>query len=64
MSRAPETEAFDKLTAEQVREIVDSDPMIRVYAAPEWAELSEDGQAWTVAFANEVLRRHAKAEGC
>lgn len=41
------------------REIVDSDPVIRVYAAPEWDELGDDGKEWVAAIVYEVLKKSA-----
>lgn len=40
--------------------INDSDPLMAVYAAPEWQELSEDGQQWVCALIRETLARQAE----
>lgn len=37
--------------------IVDSDPVIRTYAAPEWDELHNDGKVWIAAIVSETQRR-------
>lgn len=49
------------ITAEDAREIANSDPVIRTYAAPEWEELSEDGQQWVLALIRETVRRYGGA---
>lgn len=41
----------------QASEINDSDALMAVYAAPEWDELSEDGQQWVCALVRETLAR-------
>lgn len=33
------------------------DAVMKVYAAPEWDELSDDGKAWVVALVQEMRRR-------
>lgn len=38
-------------------DIVDSDPVIRTYAASEWAELSDDGKEWIAAIVREATIR-------
>ncbi|PAL20190.1 hypothetical protein [Sphingopyxis sp. GW247-27LB] len=42
--------------------IVDSDPVIGTYAAPEWRELSEDGQDWVAAIIRETLARAGRTD--
>lgn len=41
------------------REIVDSFPVLRVYAASEWDELDENGQLWIAEIVAETRRRFA-----
>lgn len=44
--------------------INDSDPLLRdVFAAPEWGELSSDGQQWVMALVREVLARAIQEGG-
>lgn len=50
-----------EITAVEAREIANSDPVIRTYAAPEWEELSEDGQEWVLAIIRETVRRYGSA---
>jgi hypothetical protein len=38
------------------RDVVNSDTMMRVYACPEYEELSQDGQAWADALVAEARR--------
>jgi hypothetical protein len=42
------------------QDIVDSDPVIRVYASCEWRELSDDGKVWIAAIVAEARRRTAE----
>ena len=37
--------------------IVDSDPVLRTFAAPEWDCLDDDGKAWLCAIVGETMRR-------
>lgn len=37
--------------------INDSDALMKVYAAPEWDELSDDGKQWVAALVRETLIR-------
>lgn len=37
--------------------IVDSDPVISTFAAPEWDWISDDGKAWLCAIVGEATRR-------
>lgn len=58
-----------RLTAQQVRtlpldtfhglaaSVNDSEPLMRVYAGPEWAELDNDGKLWVQALARETMAR-------
>jgi hypothetical protein len=39
------------------RAVANSDSVMAVYAAPEFDELSEDGQAWIEAIVNEAISR-------
>lgn len=39
------------------KDIAESDAVLGVYAAPEWAELSDDGRAWLRAIVEESWRR-------
>lgn len=39
------------------RQIVDSDRVLRVFAAPEWDELSDDGKLWISAIVDEARGR-------
>lgn len=45
-------------------QIVDSEPVITTYAAPEWRELSEDGHAWIAAIVKAVWYRPARSADC
>lgn len=38
------------------KRIVNSDPVIRTFAAPEWGELTEDAQIWIAAIIREATR--------
>jgi len=40
----------------------DSAPVMSVFAAPEWAELSGDGQQWVAALVRETLARQAEGK--
>jgi hypothetical protein len=44
--------------------INDSDSLMSVFAAPEWAELSEDGQQWVCALVRETLARQRDGTLC
>lgn len=58
---------IESMTAEQIRAlptsdflmvaamIVDSDPVIRTFAASEWDELHDDGKNWVAAIIRETL---------
>lgn len=37
--------------------IVNSDPVLRTFAAPEWDCLHDDGKQWIIAIVRETLRR-------
>lgn len=47
---------------ELARSINDSDALMKVYAAPEWGELSNDGKTWVAALVAETLRRERSDE--
>lgn len=41
---------------EQIAKAVnDSTPLMQIYAAPAWDELSDDGKAWVMALVRETL---------
>ncbi|BCA57696.1 hypothetical protein [Sphingomonas sp. HMP6] len=40
--------------------VADSEPVIAIYAAPEWYELGEDGKAWIAGIIRETLARAAE----
>lgn len=42
--------------------IVDSDPVITTYAAPEWRELDENGHDWIAAIIRETLARAGRTD--
>lgn len=39
------------------QEINDSAPLMAVYSAPEWGELSDEGQQWVAALVRETMKR-------
>jgi hypothetical protein len=43
--------------AVEAQAIADSKPVISTYAAPEWAELDENGQQWVCAIVRETQAR-------
>jgi hypothetical protein len=49
--------ADDAIIWALARDINDSDALMRVYAAPEWDELHDDGKAWVIALVRETRRR-------
>ncbi len=46
--------------AEQAAAINDSDPLMSIYAAPEWAELGDEGKEWVCGLVRETIARVAE----
>ncbi len=46
----------------QAEDIVNSDPVIRIFAACEWDELHDDGKIWIAAIVRETLARAAETK--
>ncbi|GEM_PF-2724566 len=40
---------------EAAAEMTDSDPVISVFAAPQWDELNDDGKLWVAAIVRETV---------
>lgn len=49
--------AKDAKAWQSAREIAESAPVLGVFAAPEWEELSDDGKQWIFAIVQETQRR-------
>lgn len=47
----------DRQLFQLAADINDSEPLMRVFASPEWDCLSEDGKLWVCALVRETLRR-------
>lgn len=56
LAGAPDAGRYDPAS------IADSDPVLCTFAAPEWRELSEDGQAWVAAIIRETLARAGRTD--